>query len=547
MSLDYPDKSNCVNILLIDSSIPSADFFSSSTNEVTLPIIYSYEDTKEELMTLLTQFTTIGRIGIAFTYTGPNQLFLNEQSFFENTEFMISLIQTFHVTNIDFLACNTLQDTHWTNYYALLSETGVIVGASNDRTGNLKYGGDWTMESTGEDIEMIYFTESIKYYSYLLDVTSQHTLVITTDKYVYSCGFNNQGQLGQSSTTSGTAGDSNYVIRIVSNFTNVTLCATSVNNSYIYNGTFYSCGFNSYGQLGIGSYDIYLTHTSFNSMTSPTNTSDATPVKMICGYLFMAVLYSNQTVYVCGNNTQGQLCQSLSNTRVTSLTQLSNLTGKSIWDISLGDYHILVLMTDGSIYVSGNNDYGQLGSTSGLSRTTLQTVENGTNSTTVSLYNQLTLFPNNTKLIPQIITCGSFHNIIVMNNGTIWANGLNDFGQLGIGTTGSAIGPNSTSYVTSLTPMSITYVGLPIAVACGQKHTVVMTISNGTYYLYATGLNNYGQLGTGNLTNYNVLTPMNFYTNTPTNTTFGTTIPYNPISISCGCVNTWVLCNNNYL
>jgi hypothetical protein len=54
-----------------------------------------------------------------------------------------------------------------------------------------------------------------------------------------------------------------------------------------------------------------------------------------------------------------------------------------------------------------------------------------------------------------------------MNNGSLWANGLNDKGQLGIGTTGSAIGPNSTSYITSLTQMSKTYKGKPIAISCG--------------------------------------------------------------------------------
>ena len=58
----------------------------------------------------------------------------------------------------------------WVNYYNLLTEkTGVVVGASDDYTGNLKYGGDWVMESTSEDVELIYFTESIEYYKYLFE------------------------------------------------------------------------------------------------------------------------------------------------------------------------------------------------------------------------------------------------------------------------------------------------------------------------------------------------------------------------------------------
>lgn len=48
-------------------------------------------------------------------------------------------------------------------------DTNVIVGASNDITGNIKYGGDWILENTSEDVETIYFTQNINYYEYLLD------------------------------------------------------------------------------------------------------------------------------------------------------------------------------------------------------------------------------------------------------------------------------------------------------------------------------------------------------------------------------------------
>jgi hypothetical protein len=44
----------------------------------------------------------------------------------------------------------------------------VVVGASDDKTGNIKYGGDWVLESTGEDVEKVYFTSGIEYHTYLL-------------------------------------------------------------------------------------------------------------------------------------------------------------------------------------------------------------------------------------------------------------------------------------------------------------------------------------------------------------------------------------------
>ena len=77
------------------------------------------------------------------------------------------------------------------NYYAILTQetnNSVVIGASNDETGNIKYGGDWVMENTSENIELIYFNESIAYYTYLLGSTSFHTIVINNDGELYGCG-----------------------------------------------------------------------------------------------------------------------------------------------------------------------------------------------------------------------------------------------------------------------------------------------------------------------------------------------------------------------
>ena len=89
----------------------------------------------------------------------------------ENVSWLISVLKEFSVKNIDFLACNTLNFPNWVNYFGVLSSnTSVVVGASNDKTGNIKHGGDWIMESTKADVKLIYFTKSIEYYTYLLDL-----------------------------------------------------------------------------------------------------------------------------------------------------------------------------------------------------------------------------------------------------------------------------------------------------------------------------------------------------------------------------------------
>ena len=159
------------NVMFIDSLVKESEFFSSSTNESTFPIIYSTTtSTKTEILSLLRNtFTSIERIGIAFTFRRENY-FLDGSPFFYSSG-MIDIIKEFNVKKIDFLACGTLNSPDWVQHYSILErETGVVVGASNDKTGNLKYGSDWVMEITRQNIETIYFSESIvEYYKYLLD------------------------------------------------------------------------------------------------------------------------------------------------------------------------------------------------------------------------------------------------------------------------------------------------------------------------------------------------------------------------------------------
>lgn len=182
--LVYPSNSNIYkNVLLINSSLEDVHTIASSVNEDTFPIIYSVNSAKTELIDLLkSKFTSIDRLGIVFSSnTDKIKLFLDVKPFFvnnestaspysENVEFLLSIIREFTLKNIDFLACDTLNNSSWVNYYNILTkETGVVLGASNDKTGNIKYGGDWVMESTCQDVELIYFTKNIEYYKYLFD------------------------------------------------------------------------------------------------------------------------------------------------------------------------------------------------------------------------------------------------------------------------------------------------------------------------------------------------------------------------------------------
>jgi hypothetical protein len=210
--LVYPNVKpgpTCKNVLFIDSSVKDDNVFKNSANPQTFPIIYSFNSSKSDILTLLeANFTSIDRIAFVFTSTLQyTKTFVDRKPFFtnnesssapysDNVEWLISVIKKFQVKNVDFLACNTLKYSIWTNYYSILTkETGVVVGASNDTTGNLKYGGNWTMENTQQNVELTYFTKSIEYYPYLLDnldwasgMTSPEFLTVYGD-YMYVSNY----------------------------------------------------------------------------------------------------------------------------------------------------------------------------------------------------------------------------------------------------------------------------------------------------------------------------------------------------------------------
>ena len=167
-----------MNILLIDSNVTDHQIIVESCNTNTLPFVYSYHSTRDEISKFFSYIShKINRIGI---FADQNaKLFLDDELFFvenentlilsDNSNFMVQLINDYDISYIDYFACNTLNDPNWVNYFdILMSLTNVIVGASNNETGNIQYGGDWIMENTCQDIESIYFSKNIEYYTYLL-------------------------------------------------------------------------------------------------------------------------------------------------------------------------------------------------------------------------------------------------------------------------------------------------------------------------------------------------------------------------------------------
>ena len=104
-------------------------------------------------------------------------------------------------------------------------------------------------------------------------------------------------------------------------------------------GTLWSCGYNEYGQLGLGDKN---NRTTFTQITTNGNN-----VKSIyCGGNHTFILKNDGTLWGCGYNDEGQLGLG-DKTNRTTFTQITTNTD-NIKEIYCGYSHTIILKNDGT-------------------------------------------------------------------------------------------------------------------------------------------------------------------------------------------------------
>ena len=95
----------------------------------------------------------------------------------------------------------------------------------------------------------------------------------------------------------------------------------------------------------------------------------------------------------------------------------------------------------------------------------------------------------------QVISAGSYHSLAVCSDSTVRSWGWNNNGQLGVGTTTSSSTPVQVNSLTGIIAMDGG--GVPPFMGNSSSHSVFLK-NDGT--VWACGKNNYGQLGDGTTT-----------------------------------------------
>ena len=168
------NTSSSKNVLFVNSAVLSlSDYINSDTIEI------GYNTHISTIIPSAKNHNNVTRIGFAFHYSGEDndhEAFFTDsdlgesvETFSPNVQSILDLLLGGGITHVDFLACGTLKSEKWRLFYQLLRlKTGVVIGASDDNTGNMKLGGDWIMESTHEEVGQIYFTAAIENWASLL-------------------------------------------------------------------------------------------------------------------------------------------------------------------------------------------------------------------------------------------------------------------------------------------------------------------------------------------------------------------------------------------
>jgi alpha-tubulin suppressor-like RCC1 family protein len=207
------------------------------------------------------------------------------------------------------------------------------------------------------------------------------------------------------------------------------------------NGTVWSWGWNTYGQLGDGT--IAIKSTPVQVMASPG--VGLTGVKAIAaGYAHTIALKDNGTVWSWGYNYYGQLGDGTVTEKSTpvQVTVSADVSLTDVIAISAGRYHTIALKDDGTVWSWGDNIYGQLG-----------------NGTTAQRNTPVQVMASPGVGLTDVIAISARydHTIALKDNGTVWSWGYNGTGQLGDGTTANKSTPVQVSGLDLFVKYAVTY------------------------------------------------------------------------------------------
>lgn len=369
-----------------------------------------------------------------------------------------------------------------------------------------------------------------------------HTLALSGDRCVYSWGRGMFGRLGTGSET-----DELFPVKIQfgdSELKFVGVAAGAYHSlALAADGSVWSWGYNIYGQLGFDGDNSASPHLidQFAKLGSPCLPPDEPDSKSntqlkICavkaGGMISLAIDNHGALWMWGNCPHECSSSEGGWSFVSSFTPtpVSDFHGHTVFKVACGNEHIVALVSAGEKYEGdddlvcyswGINKHGQLGLGDRGSRFRPQII---------------TTFSKDSPWAVYDVACGAFHTALLTRkkkpSGSLesicWTFGLGDKGQLGCGTTQSALVPEPVKEL----PGSVNLV----SVDCGLFHTSVVSSAG---QVWSWGM----EKGLG-------LCPDASFTGTDAGDAISPILIsskfHDPIQVACGAAHTVLVTHNGY-
>jgi alpha-tubulin suppressor-like RCC1 family protein len=231
-----------------------------------------------------------------------------------------------------------------------------------------------------------------------------NSLFVKTDGSLWGMGYNLYGELGDGTFATSSPYGTNRPEQIVAG--NVTAIAAGNFHSLFLKsgGSLWGMGANDSGQLGDG---------TFNGIDQPEQIVASNVTAIAAGGAHSLFLKTDGSLWAMGANDSGQLGDgTFATSSPYGTNQPEQIVASNVTAIAAGGGHSLFLKSDGSLWVMGFNNWGQLG--------------DGTS--------------NNACVPEQIvashvvaIAAGDIHSLFLKSDGSLWVMGCNQDGQLGDG------------------------------------------------------------------------------------------------------------------
>jgi alpha-tubulin suppressor-like RCC1 family protein len=265
---------------------------------------------------------------------------------------------------------------------------------------------------------------------------------------VWSMGMNNYGQLGN-----GSRNDSKLLVQVAKIKEAVSVAAGVEHAAAVLSdGSVWAWGRNDRGQIGDG---------TTMPRTRPVKVKNISTAKKVdLGWYHSLALLEDGSVRAWGRNYYGQLGNGRT---VDASTPVIVLDIPGTVQVAAGWYHSLALLNDGTVRAWGWDHKGQLGNGKAKDSPKPRPVQGLADVKAAS--------------------GGMYHSVALKNDGTVWAWGSNEYGQVG------SEGGSGEQHV----PVQVKGLDGVKDISAGMHFTLALK-NDGT--VWAWGRNDYGQLGT---------------------------------------------------